>query len=122
MFDVSPVSNSPITSDRPIEQFDLNDMRNALKSLMWRQVGVVRNGEQLTDAAKNVNTWTKMVENCQFPSAEGWELQNMLTVAALIIDGAINRKESRGAHEREDFPNTKEVAEHTVLVNERMML
>ncbi|MDR3111258.1 MAG: L-aspartate oxidase [Planctomycetaceae bacterium] len=121
-FDVSPISNPPITSDRPIEQLDLNDMRNALKSLMWRQVGVVRNGEQLADAAWNVEKWAKTVENCQFLSAEGWELQNMLTVAALIIKGAINREESRGAHEREDFPNAKEVAEHTVLVNEQVLL
>lgn len=112
---VTPVGNPPIESDMPIERFDLADIRNALKSLMWRQVGVVRNGEQLVDALENVVAWSQMLENCQFRSAEGWELQNMLIVARLIIEGALKRNESRGAHQREDYPSPEPVARHTVL-------
>ena len=37
---------------------------------------------------------------------DGWELQNMLTVASLMVEGALAREESRGVHLRTDFPKT----------------
>jgi L-aspartate oxidase len=40
----------------------------------------------------------------QFKHADGWELQNMLTVSQLIVAAALERKESRGTHLRTDFP------------------
>jgi L-aspartate oxidase len=40
----------------------------------------------------------------EFDHRSGWELQNMLTVARLMIDAAIARTESRGTHFRSDFP------------------
>ena len=40
----------------------------------------------------------------QFPDPTGWELQNMLCVARLMIHAALAREESRGCHFRADFP------------------
>ena len=37
----------------------------------------------------------------------GWELQNLLTVARLMIDAALQREESRGTHFRSDFPDAR---------------
>jgi L-aspartate oxidase len=42
----------------------------------------------------------------QFDAAQGWELQNMLTVCRLIAQSALARKESRGVHFRGDYPDT----------------
>jgi L-aspartate oxidase len=40
----------------------------------------------------------------QLNDPDGWELQNMLTVASLMVEGALAREESRGVHLRMDFP------------------
>ena len=40
----------------------------------------------------------------QFADPDGWELQNMLTVARVMIGAALRREESRGVHLRTDFP------------------
>ncbi|MBW1869637.1 MAG: hypothetical protein JRI73_10190, partial [Deltaproteobacteria bacterium] len=37
-----------------------------------------------------------------------WELHNLLSVSTFIAHGALNRRESRGGHFREDFPERKD--------------
>ena len=46
-----------------------------------------------------------------------WELGNMLEIAEVIAECALNRKESRGGHSREDFPNRddKNWLKHTLV-------
>jgi len=90
----------------PGEPLNLADIRNSLKSLMWRNVGVRRDGEGLADAAENLDQWCRYVLPRQFTDSGGWELQNMLCVARLIVHAAMTRQESRGAHVRIDFPQT----------------
>ncbi len=43
------------------EPLNLADIRNSLKSLMWRDVGVRRDAEGLTDARENINHWCRYV-------------------------------------------------------------
>lgn len=93
-------------SDPPL---DLADIRNSLKSLMWRAAGVRRSAAQLADAAETVDNWCRYVLARQFDDPSGWELQNMLTVARVIVAAARQREESRGVHWRADFPATDDV-------------
>ena len=99
-----PIENPRI--DSVSEPLHLDDIRNALKSLMWRNVGVRRDAEGLAEARNNVRSWCRYVLARQFPDPAGWELQNMLCLARLIIEAACDRVESRGAHMRLDFPLT----------------
>ena len=99
----------PVTSTHE-EPLDLGDIRNALKSLMWRNVGVRRSKSGLADAAMTIDRWCRYVLLCQFSDKEGWELQNMLTVAYFMIDAALAREETRGVHQRIDFPDANENA------------
>lgn len=87
------------------EPLDLLDIRNSLKSLMWRAAGVRREGATLHEAAENIDSWCRYVLPRQFANPEGWELQNMLTVAKVMIEAALRREESRGVHLRNDFPD-----------------
>ena len=89
---------------------DLFDIRNSLKSLMGRAVGVSREMDKLEQAAESVAAWQSYVIPFQFETVEGWELQNMLTLASVIIAAALQRTESRGVHLRSDFPAIDEPA------------
>ena len=90
----------------PDEPLDVGDIRNSLRSLMWRSVGVRRMGSELEDALTTVENWQQYVLRRQFSDVRGWELQNMLTAADIIIRAALARQESRGVHFRTDFPDT----------------
>ena len=90
-----------LASDEPL---DLTDIRNSLTSLMWRNCGVRRNREELVQAAETIDAWQKYVLPRQFDRPTGWELQNMLIVARIMIESAVSREESRGVHFRSDFP------------------
>jgi len=91
-------------SDR--SRLDAVDVRNALRALMWRNVGITRRDHHLSEALEIITFWQRYVMDKVFDSPEGWECQNMLTVAMLIAHSAQERKESRGVHFRSDFPRT----------------
>jgi L-aspartate oxidase len=99
-----PLENYPLTE--PDEMLDLSDIRNSLKSLMWRSAGVRRSRQDLLEAQRSVETWQRYVLVRQFSAPEGWELQNLLTVSRLVVRAALDREESRGVHLRTDFPQT----------------
>jgi len=101
-FRVYPLAN-PVVAP-PAEPLDLVDIRNSLKAAMWRSCGVRRRGEFLADALESVDQWRRYVLTRQFDDSEGWELQNMLTLARVMIQAALVREESRGVHLRTDFP------------------
>jgi len=101
-FQAIPLENEPIPPQA--EPLDLLDIRNSLKSLMWRAAGVQREGSQLREAAESIDAWCHYVLPRQFTDPEGWELQNMLTVARVMVAAALRREESRGVHLRSDFP------------------
>ena len=103
-FRVWPIENPPV--DAPSEPLDIADIRNSLKALMWRAAGVRRNRELLEDALDNVDQWRSYVLVRQFDDIRGWELQNMLAVARVMIAAALAREESRGTHLRTDFPKS----------------
>ncbi len=79
-------------------------MRNSLRALMWRNVGITRKGQALTEAREIIEFWQRYVMDKVFDTAFGWECQNMLTVSNLMAQSAEQRCESRGVHDRVDFP------------------
>ncbi|MEN6405063.1 MAG: L-aspartate oxidase [Thermoguttaceae bacterium] len=117
-FSVSKIENPPVVG--PVEPLNLADIRNSLKSLMWRNMGARRDAEGLTEALENIKHWGRYVLPRQFADPTGWELQNMLCDARLMIEAALLRQETRGAHFRVDFPNTDDQWQrHTSFRRER---
>ena len=104
-FRVPPITN-PRAEDNGGDgaTLDLADIRNSLQSLMWRQVGVERRGAELAEALEAVEGWCRYVLPRQFADPQGWQLQNMLQVARLMIASALAREETRGVHFRADCP------------------
>jgi len=92
-------------------ELDITDVKSSLRSIMWRNVGIERSGERLVETQERLAYWGRYVMDKVFnPSSAtngvtaGWELQNMLSVCALITTAANARQESRGVHYRIDFP------------------
>ncbi len=102
-FQAIPLENPPLEPHG--EPLDLQDIRNSLKSLMWRAAGVRRTGGPLREASQIIDQWKRYVLNRQFSDPDGWELQNMVTIARVMIEAALLREESRGVHMRSDFPH-----------------
>jgi L-aspartate oxidase len=102
--EVPPVSG-PAISDRQTG-IDLVDLRESLRALMWRRVGITRDDAGLKEASEHVEHWGRYILPLEFDDPGGWTMQNMLLVARLMIIAASLRKESRGVHYRRDFPDT----------------
>jgi L-aspartate oxidase len=98
--------NPPVAASG--EPLDLADVRNSLKSLMWHSAGIRRDRARLSEAAESIDQWCRYVLDRQFADIDGWQLQNMLTVARIMIAAALTREETRGTHQRTDFPQTDE--------------
>jgi succinate dehydrogenase/fumarate reductase flavoprotein subunit len=92
-------------------------LQTELQYLMWDQAGPFRTGEKLAAALARIRKM-KNTELANIPvSAESlynldlqdWlELRAMLATAEAVVSAALARKESRGAHQRDDFPNADE--------------
>jgi succinate dehydrogenase/fumarate reductase flavoprotein subunit len=91
-------------------------MMSELKELMWRKVGAFRDAENLTDAFDRIRAMRRRgldelsvsMEKVHNASLVEWfELRNGLYAAEAVAAAALNRRESRGAHQRDDFPQTR---------------
>ena len=97
-------------------ELDITDVKSSLRSIMWRNVGIERTGDRLNETREIIAFWSRYVMDKVFdPQAigaaaaiAGWEIQNMLTVSALIATAAYSRAESRGVHHRLDYPNRED--------------
>ena len=105
-FAVPTFSSDSDLFERDDDELNITDLRNSLSSLMWRQVGIERTETSMQEAAERVEFWDGFVSNRELSEMAGWELQNLLLVAQLMIASARARTESRGVHLRRDFPQT----------------
>jgi succinate dehydrogenase / fumarate reductase flavoprotein subunit len=81
--------------------------------MMQALVGIIRTGPELEEAKDKLDEFTERVKNISVKGARaynpGWnlatDLPSMLTVSRSTALAASLRKESRGGHTREDYPN-----------------
>ena len=85
-------------------EIDIGDVLAAMRSSVWRGLGIERTAQGMAEVEAKLHFWAGYVLPHAFAGPRGWELQNQLTVAALMARAARWREESRGAHYRTDFP------------------
>ena len=91
-------------SDRQVSQVVPALNLSALQQLQWDKVGIIRNKEGLTQAADILAAWQRFLPRpTDRPSCE---LSNLVLIGRLVIEAALLREESRGAHFRSDFPQS----------------
>lgn len=86
-------------------------LQRELRNIMWENCGVVRDEKSLKIGLNKINILKESLKNLDVrPDSEGFEdlmlafdLEGSIMSAEATILGAIERKESRGAHQRNDY-------------------
>lgn len=81
---------------------DADEMRIALRKMMWERVGIIRCSESLGEAKERLLLLTAVARGNYLKRNE-LELKNMITVSGIIVETALAREGSVGAHYRSDF-------------------
>jgi fumarate reductase flavoprotein subunit len=98
---------------------DLGAIREALFDAMWTDVGILRDAEGLARGAATLAGLAEAVERSGAPDGDRrydltWmdrlNLENLIAASRVICAAAQAREDSRGAHFREDFPETSDLA------------
>ncbi|KZX17095.1 fumarate reductase (CoM/CoB) subunit TfrA [Methanobrevibacter filiformis] len=92
------------------------ELKNKLKNIMWDKVGIIRNENDLKLALKEIYVLKDQLSDMKVSDEthynknlqDALEITNMIEIAIIIVKSAILRRESRGAHFREDHPETKD--------------
>lgn len=96
---------------------DIKTLTSDLKNIMTRKVGILRDAQSLKEAGEFVDFHINSGYLYNKKDKNILEFANMLTVASLITKAASLREESRGTHQRNDFPkkDDKNWKKHIIL-------
>jgi succinate dehydrogenase / fumarate reductase flavoprotein subunit len=103
-------------------------LQRRLRDLMWERCGVVRDEPGLTQGLSELEEIRQATADVDVrPGAEGWtdlalalDLRAGLAVAEATLRGAVERRETRGAHNRADFPELDPALQVNFFVDARM--
>jgi fumarate reductase flavoprotein subunit len=98
------------SADRGTER--IADIREAMQSTMEDSAGIFRSGDSLSKGVDQLADLQQRLEHIQLSDqtrvfntelVAALELENMLDIAETMLQSALQREESRGAHQRTDF-------------------
>lgn len=103
-------------------QYNISELKQRLKDLMWNNAGIIRNGKDLLYAKEEIDKMKlEFFRNRKCADKQEYEYRNMLTAASLIVESAINRTESIGAHSRKDSTGESILPQHSRVVKNSHM-
>ncbi len=81
-------------------------VREELRGVLWRDAGIIRDAERLERARRRLATLERAVLAPR--TRPDHETSNLLLIGRLLVEAALARTESRGAHTRQDFPAARD--------------
>ena len=127
---------SPSVTDKIIARLDkmrhsagdtsVGEVRSSMQNIMQKHAAVFRSTSSMDEGVKKIETVTKSMDSITIKDrslifntdlVEALELENLMQQAIVTIKSAEQRKESRGAHSHEDFPDRddKNWMKHTIM-------
>jgi L-aspartate oxidase len=97
-----------INTDRVVKEVDAGKLIKNVQEIMTLYVGIIRNKESLLHAKAEIREIQDSIADMKNESIKHFELQNLVLISGLVIEFALEREESRGAHYRSDFPKTND--------------
>ncbi|NMC60479.1 MAG: FAD-binding protein [Candidatus Methanofastidiosa archaeon] len=96
------IDSLPKIGENSIEK----ELIKQIKEILWRYLGIIRNEEGITTAIKDISDIKHKFENIKATKnlLDYFKLRNIIFVAEVVSLAALERKESRGAHYRSDYP------------------
>ena len=103
------------------------EFKNNIKKLMWEKVAIVRDEKTLNEALAELQKMQKELVNLDVSATTQYntdlvtalEVINMVEICILTVKSAILRRESRGAHFRSDFPESKDEWKKSIIINKK---
>ena len=101
------------------------EFKNNIKKLMWKKVAIVRDEKTLNEALKELQEMQDNLKDLDVAGKSQYntdlvtalEVINMVEICILSVKSAILRRESRGAHFRSDFPETKDEWKKSIVLS-----
>lgn len=102
------VSPARLRPDRRSHRRRSPPAEDTVRELMWRDVGLFRDGIGLAHALAKLDEWAESLGPDTQDLSTG-RLVSIVTVGRMIAQAALRREESRGAHFRTDFPERNDI-------------
>lgn len=104
-----------------------SDVKVKIQKLMWEKVAIIRDETSLNEALNELLDIQEEIKDFDIPNDSQYNIElqyaleviNMVEVAILVVKSAILRRESRGAHFRKDYPETKEEWNKSIVMNKK---
>lgn len=102
-----------VPTDGILPEGDIDSYKDKLQGIMYRYCGIIRNQKSLGCGLNKLEELKISLDSCRLEESKPtyshmvkWlELNNMILLGHSLIESALYRKESRGAHYREDYPD-----------------